>query len=96
MVLAFSSVHGKNPFIQGLVKGIMDQPDIAFGMKVTEVTIQQDPDLSNVDRFPVASPVFIKRTENNRERHYLYSDPEAGKLLTENHEAQNDESRTTR
>lgn len=70
-------------FIQQLIKGIMEQPEIAFGMKATDVTIQQDPDLSSVERFQVASPVFIKRWDDEIERHYLYSDPEAGQLLTQ-------------
>jgi CRISPR-associated endoribonuclease Cas6 len=73
----------ENEFIQQLVKGVLDAPEIAYGLKVMEVTIQQNPDLANISRFQAASPIFIKRMVNGRSQHYVHSDVEASQLLTE-------------
>ncbi len=77
----FISSHD-NDFLKRLVLGIKQKPEIAFGMKVIEITIQENPDFSNIDFFKIASPVLIKRTIERNVKHYLFSDEESGELLT--------------
>lgn len=69
--------------IKKLIEGIQLDPYINFGLTVTEVIIQQTPEFSSKEVFFLASPVLIKRTENEREIHFTYNQPEADALLTE-------------
>ncbi len=73
----------KNDFLKRIIQGIKHDPEIAFGMKVLEITIQEDPDFSKVEFFKVASPVLVKRTVGEKTRHFVYSENETDKLLTE-------------
>ena len=66
-----------------VVRGIQTDPDIAFGMSVHSLTIQELPDFGSEQRFAVASPVFIKRTINGNVEHILYDHPHANEFLTE-------------
>ena len=72
-----------NDFLRRLIEGIKKSPEIAFGMEVVEITIQEDPDFSNVEIFKIASPVLVKRTVNEKVKHFLFNDSETNKLLTE-------------
>lgn len=70
--------------IKQVVKTILDDPLMFSGMRVTDVTIEEDRDLSGCEFFKIGSPVFIQRGLGNGEnKHYTYEDPEAGKLLEE-------------
>ncbi len=70
-------------FLKRLFKGIRQYPEIAFGMKVSEITIQENSDFSNVEFFKIASPVLVKRTIEKKTKHYMFSDKETDELLTE-------------
>ncbi len=70
-------------FIKKAVKGIMEDPVIAFGMNVTGVEIVCPPAFNPIHRFMLASPVFIKRTIGERQKHYVFNEPEADALMTE-------------
>ncbi len=72
-----------NGVLKRLIQGIKQYPEIAFGMKVIEITIQENPDFSNIEFFKIASPVLVKRTIDNKTKHYLYSEKETDELLTE-------------
>ncbi len=72
-----------NEFLKRLVLGIKQFPEIAFGMKVSEIVIQENPSFSNVEFFKIASPVLVKRTIENHTKHYLFTEKETGELLTE-------------
>ncbi len=69
--------------LKDMVQGIKNDPEIAYGLKVTDVILQENPDFTNTKRFSLASPIFIKRTIDNKAKHYLYLDEEAGKYLEE-------------
>jgi CRISPR-associated endoribonuclease Cas6 len=70
--------------IKDLIHGIQKDPYFGYGMEVTSIDIQDDPSFENNHRFLVASPVFIKRTlENKKQKFYFYSDPQSTELLTE-------------
>lgn len=67
--------------IKMLIKGIQKDPEMFEGLSVSEIIIQENPDLSKRDIFSVASPVLIKRREGEKNKHYVYSDPDADKWL---------------
>lgn len=69
--------------IKQIVKTIFEDPGICCGMKVTDITIEEDPDLADRNFFRVGSPVFIKREIDGNEKHFTYEDKEAGQLLVE-------------
>ena len=69
--------------IKKLINGIKADPTIAFGMEAFEIILEEDPDLSKKEVFEVGSPVFVKRTIENKEKHYIFDDPETEILLTE-------------
>lgn len=74
--------------LKQLVNGIQAAPEIAFGMVVKEVIIQEVPDFSQGKHtFRVGSPVLIKRARKKpnqkHEQFYYYHDSQASDLLTE-------------
>lgn len=68
-------------YIKKIIQTILDSPEMFCGMKVTDVTIEDIPDLSHKNYFLLGSPVFVKRLENGRYRHYTYEDPEICSLM---------------
>ena len=68
--------------IKQLIDGIMNNPTLAFGMSVKELTMQMTPKFQEKAHFRVASPVFIKRNLENNQQFYFYSDAEANDLMT--------------
>lgn len=73
-------------FLSRSIQGIFRDPGIRWGMQVEQCQVApppQFPDFGEV-RFLCASPIFIKRTlPDGEEKHYLYTDPESDRLLTE-------------
>lgn len=69
--------------IKKLIVGIQADPIMFHGLKVSEIIIEEDPDLSERALFHIASPVFLKRRVGEREDHILYDDPRADSCLKE-------------
>lgn len=69
--------------IKNILKGIMADSSVCFGVNVSEVQIANEPNFSEQQYFYTASPVFIKRSVENQEKHYTYTDMESAKWLTE-------------
>lgn len=69
--------------IKQLVFGIQADPSLFEGLTVTGITLQEDPDFSDREQFNVASPIFIKRKEDDRIEHILYTDTRANGFLKE-------------
>lgn len=78
----FISAH-ESTFIKKLIQGIQDDPIINYGLRVKAITIQEPPQFNENHSFTLASPVLIKRKEGEMVKHYLYSDKQADKLITE-------------
>lgn len=78
----FIAAHDEN-LIKSIVKGILNDPEICFGIHITNVQIINSPAFSTKERFITASPVFIKRKFDQREQHISYDDPNAALYLTE-------------
>lgn len=78
----FISAHDVN-VIKKLILGIQQMPEVAFGMEVDKVAIQETPVFTSPNTFIPASPVFIKTNEENgKQKFYFYTDPESEMLLT--------------
>jgi CRISPR-associated endoribonuclease Cas6 len=69
--------------VKKLVSGIQQDPSMFDGLSVSELVIQENPDLSKVNSFQVASPILIKRRVGDRIDHILYDDPKASEYLKE-------------
>jgi CRISPR-associated endoribonuclease Cas6 len=69
--------------LKKIIAGIQDSPELFYGMAVNEISIKEDPDFNETERFTVGSPVFIKRREADRIKFFYYNDVDAGKFLTE-------------
>jgi len=74
-------------FLMRSIKGILQDGDLRWGMRVERAEILPNPDFPDYGevRFLVASPIFVKRKlDNGDTKHYLYTDLESDALLTEN------------
>jgi len=69
--------------IKKLVAGIQINNTMFNGLFVTEIILQEDPDLSARELFFVASPVLIKRKADERIEHIIYNDPRSNSFLKE-------------
>lgn len=68
---------------QRALAGILQDPEVAFGMRVFEVQEQAAPDFSGCHRFKVASPVLARTYREGGGRDYLmWNDERAGDALT--------------
>jgi CRISPR-associated endoribonuclease Cas6 len=69
--------------LQQIVDSIMSNVDLCYGMKVIDVRIEENPDLTYKTLFRCASPIFIRRNEDDAETNYTYHDENAGQLMEE-------------
>jgi CRISPR-associated endoribonuclease Cas6 len=69
--------------LKKVMRSILKDPEICFAMKVSDIYIEKDPDLTNRNHFSCASPVFIQRHNENKVIHYTYEDKNAGLFLKE-------------
>lgn len=73
--------------IRQLIKSIQQDNDFGWGMKITSLNIEREPDFNSTHKFLVGSPVFIKRprisTDTNETQYYYHNDEESNKFLTE-------------
>lgn len=79
--LFFSSYN--SDLIKKMVSGIQKDYTLFYGLAVSEIIIQEDPELADRDLFFPASPIFIKRRADDRIRHIRFDDPFAGLYLKE-------------
>jgi CRISPR-associated endoribonuclease Cas6 len=78
----FFSSHNSD-LIKKMVSGIQADPTLFYGLTVSEIIIQEDPDLSGRDQFFSASPIFIKRRVEEKVDHVMFDDPRANNCLKE-------------
>ncbi len=78
--------------VKKLISGIQQDSSMFHGLEVTEIIIQEDPDLSNQDLFFTASPIFIKRRVGEKVDHILFNDPRANGCLKETLQAKMNEA----
>ena len=79
----FISAHD-NKIIKNIVSAIQQDASMFNGLKVQEIIIEDNPDLTEKDYFIAASPVFVKRkVENNRIKHFAFDEEETASFLAE-------------
>lgn len=78
----FFSSHNIN-LIKRIINGIQTDPSMFYGLQVSEIIIQEDPDLTDRELFFVASPIFIKRRIGDKIDHVVYDDLRANAYLKE-------------
>lgn len=67
-----------------LIMSVMKEPDVCCGMKVSEIQMQETPQFGSKERFTAASPIFIRKYDENRKaKHLTVKDNDADKYLTE-------------
>lgn len=67
-----------------LIMNAMKDPDVCCGMQVKEIQIQDDPHFGNKERFTAASPIFIRKYDDNHKAiHLTTQDKDADYFLTE-------------
>jgi CRISPR-associated endoribonuclease Cas6 len=69
--------------IKTIVKGIMVDPSVCFGSSVSAIHVEETPVFSTVQRFSNASPVFVRRFEDDKNNHLSFNDEKAPVILTE-------------
>ncbi len=73
-----------NVNLKKIINGILEQPEMFNGLKVKEVGIQETPDFRFEEKFFSASPILIRKYDDNGAATYLlYDDPVSDKLMTE-------------
>lgn len=66
-----------------LLSGMLQKPDVAYGMRVFEAREQEPPHFSGCYRFKVAGPVVVRAPREGGGRDYLlWNDPRAAEALT--------------
>lgn len=78
----FISAHDTE-LIKKVVNGILDDPQVAFGMKVVEVTLRETPVCESGSRFYLGSPILVKRNVGEKQKHFTFDEVEADAILTE-------------
>lgn len=65
------------------IKGILDDPRIAFGMQVVDVMLQDNPHFTSQEVFQVASPVLLKQSDDKvQNKFYFYNDEKSTEVMT--------------
>ncbi|WP_234572993.1 CRISPR-associated endoribonuclease Cas6 [Rhodohalobacter sp. 614A] len=66
-----------------LIQGIVDKPDVFYGMKVDEVQVAKTPSFNNEQRFKVASPVLVRKNlDAETRKHLTYKDDDVDEFLS--------------
>lgn len=77
----FSSYNSE--LLKKMISGIQSDPSMFHDLQVSEIIIEEDPDLSERELFFTASPILIKRSTEEKIDHILYNDARANICLKE-------------
>jgi CRISPR-associated endoribonuclease Cas6 len=71
-------------YLKTIINTILESPEMFSGMRVIDITIQENPDLTDQELFKLGSPILIKRYDaEGKEKHYTFEDSESSILLKE-------------
>jgi CRISPR-associated endoribonuclease Cas6 len=74
----------EDEYLKQVVQAIMADPAMCYGMRVTDIEIEKEPDFTDRRVFKCASPIFVKRLEEDgHATHYTFEHEDAGIYLTE-------------
>lgn len=66
-----------------LIQGIVDKPEVIYGMNVDQVKIAKTPSFKSKECFKVASPVLVRKNLDNESRQHLtFNDKDADEFLS--------------
>lgn len=70
--------------LKTIINTILESSEMFSGIRVIDVTIRENPDLTDQELFKLGSPILIKRYDTEgKERHYTFEDSESNSLLKE-------------
>jgi CRISPR-associated endoribonuclease Cas6 len=69
--------------IKTIVKGIMIDSSVCFGSSVLSINIEKNPLFSDIQRFPIASPVFVRQSDGEKDGHISFDNEKSSIYLTE-------------
>ena len=73
-----------NEQVKRLITGIQNDPELFFGLKASEIILQENPELSTKTAFQIGSPIYIQRNlENGRKKFFYFDDKESPTLMAE-------------
>lgn len=79
----FISFHDER-IVKQIIKTILEEPEMFCGLTVSDITIDNDPQLSDIESFYCASPIFIKRKlADGSIKQFNYDDADANQYLKE-------------
>lgn len=78
----FISAHNKL-LINKIVDGIYEDKDFCFGARVSHINIRETPNFPNKQTFTIASPVFMRKYEDERIKHIRFDDDNISDYLTD-------------
>ena len=68
---------------KNVLKSIINNPKIYEDLSVRDVMIQETPNLSNIKKFYVSSPIFVKgQNDEGKTIHYSFNDKQSEDLMT--------------
>lgn len=67
-----------------IIKSVLNSPEMFAGLTVTDLTIEEDKDLSNREIFYFASPILVKSSggNNSQSKEYTFEDSDANIIMT--------------
>lgn len=80
----YISFYDEN-LLKRIISKILVMPELFNGMKVTDVSIEENPDLSSRELFYLGSPIFLKRylIDKSENKYYTYEDADSGEIMKE-------------
>ena len=68
-----------------IIKSVLDSPEMFAGLIVSDLTIEEDKDLSDRDVFYFASPILVKSSGDKyaEKKEYTFEDSKASEIMTE-------------
>lgn len=69
--------------LKTVLKNIINEPEMFSGARVLDIQIRETPHFYEKERFFLASPVLIKRFDEEKNTHYTFADSNTEELLTE-------------
>ncbi len=65
-----------------VMRGLLSQPDVCYGMRITDVQMENTPKFGPLQKFFTATPVLVKKYDGEGIKHLLFSDSGADDALT--------------
>lgn len=78
--------------LKQIIKGVLQDPEMFHGIKVTDVQVKNIPNFADTEKFLMASPVLLKMKEGNKINHVTLEDENFEEVLTQSFKSKLDKS----